>query len=60
MTNGDWVRSLTNEQIASFIAHERFSLMKTVFDATGFGITEEFIYLRILKWINEECEGTDG
>ena len=30
MTNGDWFRSLTNEQIAEFIAHERLNMAKPV------------------------------
>ena len=32
MTNGDWFRSLTNEQIAAFIAHERWNMAKPVFE----------------------------
>ena len=60
MTNGDWVRSLTNEQIAAFLAHERWNLAKVVFESVGVGITEEFIFANLLKWVNEECEATDG
>ena len=40
MTNGDWVRSLTNEQIAAFIDHERWNMAKPVFETFGHGITE--------------------
>ena len=53
MTNGDWVRSLTNEQIAAFLAHERWNLAKVVFESVGVGITEEFIFVKLLKWVNE-------
>lgn len=60
MTNGDWVRSLTNEQIAAFLAHERWNLAKVVFESVGVGITEEFIFMHLLKWVNEEYEVTDG
>ena len=60
MTNGDWFRSLTNEQIAAFLAHERWNLGKVVFKTVGVGITEEFIYMNLLKWVNEEYEETDG
>lgn len=60
MTNGDWIRSLTNEQIATFLAHERWNFGKVVFEKVGFGITEEFIFMNLLKWVNEECEVTDG
>ena len=28
MTNGDWIRSLTNEQIAALLANERWNLGK--------------------------------
>ena len=58
MTNGDWVRLLTNEQIAAFLAHERWKLGKVVFETAG--ITEEIIFMHLLKWANEECEVTDG
>ena len=60
MTNGDWFRSLTNEQIAAFLAHERWNFRKVVFETVGVGITEEFIFMHLLKWVNEECEVTDG
>ena len=60
MTNGDRFRSLTNEQIAAFIAHERWNMAKPVFEALGYGITEEFLLVKLLKWVNEECEVTDG
>ena len=59
MTNGDWFRSLTNEQIAEFIAHERLNMAKPVFETFGYGITEEFLFAKLLKWVNEECEETD-
>ena len=60
MTNGDWFRSLTNEQIAAFIAHERWNMAKPVFETVLYGITQGFIFAKILKWVNEECEATDG
>ena len=47
MTNGDWLRSLTNEQIAAFLAHERWNLGKVVFETVGVGITEEFIFMHL-------------
>ena len=60
MTNGDLFRSLTNEQIAAFIAHERWNMAKPVFETIGYGITEEFLLVKLLKWVNEEYEVTDG
>lgn len=60
MTNGDLFRSLTNEQIAIFMAHERWNMAKPVFETFGYGITEEFIFTKLLKWVNEEYEATDG
>lgn len=60
MTNGDWFRSLTNQQIAAFIAHERWNMASPVFETLGYGITEEFLFTKLLKWVNEECEKTDG
>ena len=60
MTNGDRFRSLTNEQIAAFIDHERWNMAKPVFETLGYVITEEFLLVKLLKWVNEECEETDG
>ena len=60
MTNGDLIRSLTNEQLAELLAHERWNLGKVVFETIGFGITKEFIFMNLLKLVNEECEATDG
>lgn len=60
MTNGDLIRSLTNEQLAGFLAHERWNVAKPVFETVGYGITEEFLFAKLLKWVNEECEGIDG
>ena len=42
------------------MAHERWNMAKPVFETFGYGITEEFIFTKLLKWVNEECEEKDG
>ena len=54
MTNGDWLRSLTNEQIAEFLAVDRYMRFEKLFEYIGYGITKEVMYLQTLKWVNQE------
>ena len=54
MTNGDWIRSLSNEQIAMFLAVDRYMRLEKFFEYVGYGITREAMYLQNLKWVNEE------
>ena len=56
MTNYEMLQSLSVEQMAYFLAHERYNLAKTVFEKFGYGITEETVYFVLLKWLNAEKE----
>lgn len=54
MTNFEWLKNLSMEQMASFLAHERYRLVKPVFEKSGYGITEDLVYVILLKWLNDE------
>ena len=56
MTNFEMLKDLTMEQMAAFLAHERFNLVKPIFEHFGYGITEEAVYFILLKWLNSEME----
>ena len=62
MDNGDMMRSLTNEQLAEFLANERYNLLKPVFDYLGYGIEKQVVYLKLLSWMNQpfELENENG
>lgn len=55
-TNADWVRSMSDEELASFLAHEKYRTAENVFKAIGFGITEEFLYFLWLRWLKKPAE----
>ena len=59
MTNGDWIRSLSNEQIAAFLAVDRYMRFEKLFEYFGYGITKEAMYLQTLKWVNQEYNECD-
>jgi hypothetical protein len=50
------LQSLSAEQMADFLAHERYRLAAPVFEASGFGITEEACFIILLKWLKQEIE----
>lgn len=56
MTNGDLIRSASNEELAEFLADECFRLAKHVFDVCGYGIEKQVIYAKRLAWLNSEVE----
>lgn len=53
MTNGDVIRRMSNEQLATFLANERTRLARSVFERIGFGIESQIVYLSLLRWLNE-------
>lgn len=55
-TNADRVRSMSDEELAAFMAHEKYRTAETVFEAIGFGITEEFLYFLWLRWLKKPAE----
>lgn len=58
MTNGDLLRSMSNEQLAYFLAEEQARIAKPVFDYLGFGIETQVVYAMRLAWLNSEVDYT--
>ena len=56
MNNGDGIRSLNNEQLAEFLANERYRIANVIFEKFGFGIEKQIIYARILSFLNADIE----
>lgn len=56
MTNFEMLKELSLEEMAAFLAHERFNLAKPVFEAAGYGLTEETVYFVLLRWLKQETE----
>ena len=54
MTNLDLLRRLPAEQMAYFLAEQRWQCLKPVFEYIGVGITKEACYCMFLKWLREE------
>lgn len=57
MTNGDWIRSLNNKQLAEFLAEEQARISKPVFDYFGVGVETQVVYVKRLAWLNQEDGG---
>lgn len=55
VTNGEIIRSMSNEELADFIAEQRFNMAKPVFDMVGFGLEKQVIYAVMLEWIKSPC-----
>lgn len=60
MTNGDFIRSFSNEQLAAFLAEEQARIAKPVFDYLGFGIETQVVYARRLAWLNLEVDDAEN
>lgn len=54
MTNYEWLKSLSVEEMALFLACETTRLAKPVFDLSGYAIHPQIIYLRRLEWLKSE------
>ena len=58
-TNADCIRSMSDEELAWFLAKEATRIAKPVFDYCGIAVNEEVIFLSRLLWLQEpaeECE----
>ena len=58
-TNADVIRSMSDEDLAWFLAKETTRIAKPVFDYCGMAVNEEVIFLSRLLWLQEpaeECE----
>lgn len=58
MTNADKIRQLTDEELADFIARQRFSGVNPIADKLGIDVTTAFIVGRknALDWLKQEVE----
>lgn len=56
MNNGDYVRNLNNKQLSEFMAEERYRIAKPIFDYFGYGITKEFLAIKIFSWLEEKAD----
>ena len=54
MTNYEAMMQFSKEELAAFLAHEAFRLQKPISDITKWGISEEFLYLLRLCWLESE------
>ena len=56
VNNADKIRSMSDEELAVLLAHETYRMAKPVFDMCGHGITEEFIFVQRLEWLQQPAE----
>lgn len=56
LTNADKIRSMTDEELAYFIAKQRFSVVNQIADKLGIDVTMEFIagQKNALNWLKQE------
>lgn len=60
-TNADRLRQMTDDELADFIAMQRFSVVNPIADTLGIDVTTAFIAGRknALNWLKQEEKG-DG
>ena len=57
MTNADKIRSMSDEELAEFLAEEQYRIANVVFQAAGYGLEKQAIYVRRLDWLQQLYEG---
>ncbi len=60
MTNYEAIMKFSEEEMAVFLAHEAYRMVKPVFDLCGYGVCESFIYALRLKWLKSEVNENEG
>ena len=57
MTNADKIRQMSDEELADFIARQRFSVVNPIADKLGIDVATEFIVGRknVLEWLKQEA-----
>lgn len=60
MTNGDLIRSASDEQLAEFMANDLFRIGKPIFDKIGYGIEMQAIYAKRLSWLKQEADNAEN
>ena len=56
-TNADRIRSMTDEELAEFLAEEQYRIANVVFQTVGYGLEKQAIYARRLDWLQQLYEG---
>ena len=56
MTNGDKIRSMSDDELAEFLAEEQFRIANVVFQKVGYGLEKQAIYARRLDWLQQLAE----
>lgn len=59
MTNFECIKNMNIEQMAWFLATEATRLCKPVFDASGFGICDQVVFVSRLQWLKSEVDITN-
>ena len=55
-TNADIIRDMTDEELAELLANETYRIAKPCFDAFGYGLEKQVIYVKRLKWLQQPTE----
>ena len=50
-SNADRIRAMSDEELAEFLAEEQFRIANVVFQAVGYGLEKQAIYVRRLDWL---------
>jgi hypothetical protein len=56
MTNYEWLKELSIEEMAVFLANETMRMAKPLFDLMGCGIHEQVIVAKRLEWLKSDAE----
>ena len=56
MTNADRIRAMTDEELAELLANETYRIAKPCFDAFGYGLEKQIIYVKRLSWLQQPAE----
>lgn len=56
-TNADRIRRMSDEELAEFLAEERFRVANAVFQTVGYGLEKQAIYAQRLDWLQQLYEG---
>ena len=61
VTNADKIRHMSDEELADFIARQRFSEVNPIADTLGIDVTTAFIVSRrsAFDWLKQEVESDD-
>lgn len=56
VTNADRIRSMSDEELAEFLAEEQHRIANVVFQSAGYGLEKQVIYARRLDWLQQPAE----